>query len=93
MTRYAELLNGLDDDVCPIFEQEAHYVMNCTGGRPSDALATAIRYGLDGLTSPTAQSMRDRLRAADSIDLDDAIFLAERYGQPIPGVQDPNEEV
>lgn len=57
--RYDAILAGVPAEQHRIFGQEATYVQNCTGGRRSDALRSAVRHGLAGLTSPTAIAMRD----------------------------------
>jgi hypothetical protein len=47
------------------FKAEAHYVMNCTGGRYSDAMRTAVSHGLNDLTSPVAQGIVAEWAAQD----------------------------
>jgi len=59
-----EILADVPAEHRAIFSQEATYVQNMTGGRRSDALRTAVRFGLDGLTSPLAIATRDSLEAA-----------------------------
>jgi hypothetical protein len=58
----AELIfvnSGLADELRPVVSQEAHYIMNCTGSRFSDAVSTAcwaLTSG-SGLASPVAKAM------------------------------------
>lgn len=59
--RRAELLLTVPAEHRAILVQEAHYIGNCTGGRPSDNLALAIRHGIHHLTSPTAKAMAQDL--------------------------------
>lgn len=59
--RYAAILADVPEEQHRIYRQEATYVQNCTGGRFSDNLASAVRHGLTGLTSPVAKAMRDEL--------------------------------
>jgi len=58
--RRSELLRSVPAEHRAIYVAESHYITNCVPGvRPSDAVYEAIGCGLDRLTSPLAQAMRD----------------------------------
>jgi hypothetical protein len=71
-----------DEELWGIAAQEMTYIMNCTGGRPSDNACTAVRYvkfalrdtHADRLASPSAQARMQR-------------YLIDNFGPRFMGVQ------
>ena len=71
-----------DEQLRGIASQEMTYVMNCTGGRPSDNAYTAVRYVKLALRDTHAE----RLSSPSAIARMQA-YLVENFGPRFMGVQ------